>query len=271
MSEHKKTTEDAPSAAPSAPPKKPSTDTYTKFCKYIDTIKGRDKLSKIVQYGSRSIKYYLLTADPKSEWGHRFDGLYSTTATGRKLFRMGKSLNEIETLRNLLAKGDDNDPIKYYLSLVKQFGFMSYWFFDNIGYLIRAKFSRADKKSSGLYASYGWFVGSVCGLLLALYDFQKVSGKLVNKIKQYKEAKQAAKDGVSDAAAALKKDVLALGTKRMKAAEDIVRYWLDCIVSGTSAELPQRVGLTAPHDGIIGVMGMLSAGINAYQIWRDDK
>jgi len=266
MSEQKKTDD-----APPAVPKKPPTDVYTKFCKYLDAIKGRDKLSKIVQYGSRSAKHYLLAADPKSEWGHRFDGLYSTTATGRKLFRMGKSLNEIETLRNLLTKGDENDPIKYYLSIVKQFAYMSYWFFDNIGYLIRAKFSRVDKKSTGLYASYGWFVGSVCGLLLALYDFQKVTAKLVNKIKQYKEAKQAARDGASDASNALKRDVLALGVKRMKAVEDIARFWLDCIVSGTSAELPQRVGLTAPHDGIIGLMGATSAAINAYQIWRDDK
>jgi len=249
--------------------KKHRSDVATKFCKFIDTIKGRDKLTKIVQYSSRAAKHYLLAADPKSEWGHRFEGLYSTTATGRKLFRMGKSLNEIETLRNLLTKGDENDPIKYYLTIVKQLSFMSYWFFDNIGYLIRAKFSRADKKSTGLFASYGWFVGSVCGLLIALYEYQKISAKLAKKVPQYREQKD--RDASSDATAALKKDLITLGMKRIKAAEDIVRYWLDCIVAGTSAELPQRIGLTAPHDGIIGFMGATSAAINGYQIWRDDK
>jgi len=268
MSQQKKTDD---VVAPNSDTKKPVTDVYTKFCKYIDTIKGRDKLTKIVQYGSRAVKHYLLTADPKSEWGARFDSLYSTTATGRKLFRMGKTLNEIETLRNVLAKGDENDPMKYYPTVVKQFAFMSYWFFDNIGYLIRAKFSRADKKSIGLYASYGWFVGSACGLLLALYEFHRANTKLAKKIGQYREAKQAAKEGASDAVTALKKEVITLGTKRMKAAEDIVRYWMDCIVAGTSAELPQRIGLTAPNDGVIGVLGAVSAAINAYQIWRDDK
>src|SRR4051812_16782144 len=63
----------------------------------------------------------------------------ATTATGRKLFRVGKSLNEIDTLRGILAKGDEGDAVKYYLQITKQLAFMTYWFFDNIGFGIRAK------------------------------------------------------------------------------------------------------------------------------------
>jgi len=244
----------------------PVRDTLTKFCKFVETIKGRDKITKVVQYSSRAVKHYLLAADPKSDWGQRFDGLYSTTGTGRKLFRIGKSLNEYETLRGLISKGPDGDPIKYYLSVVKQLSFISYWFFDNIGFGIRAKFLKYDKKSTGLYGSYGWTIGSVCGLLIALYEYQKSTAKVAKKIKAYKEAKAAGKD-----IAEMKKELLALGFKRQKSAEDVVRYWFDVIVSASSAELPQAVGLTAPHDGVIGILGAASALINTYQIWRDDK
>jgi peroxin-11B len=238
---------------------------FTRFCKFMDGIKGRDKFSKIVQYGSRAIKHYLLVADAKSEWGQRFDGLYSTTATGRKLFRLLKSANEIETLRNLFVKGE-SDPVKLYLTIVKQLSFITYWFFDNIGYFIRAKFLKFDKRTTGLYGSYGWFVGSLSGFVIALYEYQKATAKFMKKYKTYKEAKEQGKD-IGD----LKRECWEAGAKRLRCAQDIVRYFLDVIVSGSSAELPQRVGLTPPHDGIIGILGALSAAINGYQIWCETK
>lgn len=245
---------------------KPVVDAFTKYNKAMETIKFRDKLTKVVQYGARAAKHYLLLADAKSDWGNRFDGLYSTTATGRKLFRVGKTLNELDTLRGLLLKGDEGDVVKYYLSITKQLAFGTYWLFDNIGFGIRAKFLKFDKKQMGLYGSYGWFIGSLAGLLLAAYEYQKATAKLAKKVKAYKEAKAA---GAADALADAKKEVLAAGAKQRKAVEDVCRFWLDCVVSGTSAELPQRIGLTAPHDGTIGVLGALSAAIAAFQIWRD--
>ncbi len=68
---------------------------------------------------------------------------------------------------------------------------MSYWVFDNIGYGIRAKFLKYDKKSTGLYGSYGWTIGSVCALAIAVLDYQKHTAKCAKKYKAYKEAKSA--------------------------------------------------------------------------------
>jgi len=237
---------------------------FVKFCKFMDGMKGRDKFSKIVQYGARAVKYHLLLADPKSDWGLRFEGLYTTTATGRKLFRVAKSLNELETLRNALAKGNEGDPAKFYLTIVKQFAFMWYWFFDNIGYFVRAKFLKYDKKEVGIVGSYGWTVGSLCGLLIAALEFQKVQNKILKKAKAAKESSGKEKED-------LKSEIRALLSKRVKCVEDLVRYWLDVVVAGTSAELPAALGLATPNDGVIGVMGALSVAINGYQIWRETK
>jgi len=87
-----------------------------KLIKFLDGSKGRDKFCKAIQYGSRSVKWYLLNQDPKSILGQRFDGLYSTTSTGRKLWRLGKSLNEYESIKKML-KQPDSDHIVFYLSL----------------------------------------------------------------------------------------------------------------------------------------------------------
>jgi hypothetical protein len=35
----------------------------------FDSAECRDRFGKMMQYGSRALKYYLLQADPKSEWG----------------------------------------------------------------------------------------------------------------------------------------------------------------------------------------------------------
>lgn len=244
--------------------KKTTVALLAKTAKYIESLKGRDKITKIVQYGSRAIKHYLLASDPKSDWGQRFDGLASATGTGRKLFRMGKTLNEIETLKGLLKKGDEGNTTKYVLSLVKTVSFGTYWFLDNISFLIRAKFSKADKKQIGLYGGYAWFLANISALLITVLDYLKASNKLTKKTSELRKAEGDKKD-----TAELVKEVAELTVKRQKATEDIIRYWCDCVVSSHAAEVPQMVGMSPLHDGQLGFLGVISAGINACQIWRD--
>jgi len=232
----------------------------------MEGSKGRDKFGKIIQYGSRALKYYLLLDDPKSDWGQRFDGLYSTTATARKLWRLLKSLNEFESLYKLFTQKDLGDPVVYYLQVLQKTSYAAYWAFDNVGYLIRAKFLKLDKKEYSIYAAYGWFVGSVAYLLIASYELYKLNGKMAKKSREYKQAKQDGKD-----LAELKKGLVELYKKRVRLVSDVVRFWCDVIVSGQTADIFQQLFGYSVHDGHMGILGVISAVLNSQQIWQETK
>jgi len=231
-----------------------------KFNKFLDGSKGRDKFCKAIQYGSRAIKWYLLSQDPKSKLGQRFDGLYSTTSTGRKLWRLGKSFNEYESIKKLL-KQPDPDSVVFYLNIIGKVAFIPYWFLDNVGYLIRAKFLAYDKKQTTINASYGWFVGCLCSFLLSVYQLYNTHLTLQAQVVAYKQAKQQQKD-IDE----LKKTLVTLYTARLRLYLDSVRYGCDMMVAFDSAELGVKL-----NEGLVGLMGFSSAIINAHQIWQETK
>jgi len=220
---------------------------------------------KIIQYTSRFLKWYILVHNPKSVWGPKFDGLSSTTSTGRKLWRLGKFLNEYEAINKLL---DDPNPdqIIFTLSLIAKLSFIPYWFLDNVGYLIRAKFLKYDKKQTTIYAAYGWFIGSACNLLVSSYEFYKIKIKIEKQFKIVKELKIQNKDN-SEA----RKALLLLWVKRWKLIQDSIRYLCDSIVSFQTADLTNQVFGADINDGIIGILGVISGGLNAFQIWNETK
>jgi hypothetical protein len=92
-------------------------------------LEGRDKINKVVQYGSRAVAFYLLAGDPKSSLGQRFAELYKVSQQGRKFFRIGKSMP-------LAKKGlqimDDKSvsPGTKYLQLINTWGLVRLWGFS---------------------------------------------------------------------------------------------------------------------------------------------
>lgn len=60
----------------------------------ISSLEGRDKLTKVTQYGSRFLAWYLLSNNQNDEWGLRIQKLYKASQQARKSFRFGKSFNE---------------------------------------------------------------------------------------------------------------------------------------------------------------------------------
>ena len=62
------------------------------------TLDGRDKITKILQYTSRFLGWYLAGGTFKTQ-SIRFTALYKALANSRKAFRLGRSMIELEKLR----------------------------------------------------------------------------------------------------------------------------------------------------------------------------
>ena len=66
-----------------------NTITKIAFC-----LEGRDKITKILQYGSRLTAWYYLHQDPNHSVGLQCHHLFKASQQARKAFRLGKSINE---------------------------------------------------------------------------------------------------------------------------------------------------------------------------------
>jgi len=163
-------------------------------------------------------------------------------------------------------KQPQQDQIVFTLSLISKLSFIPYWFLDNVGYLIRAKFLKYDKKQTTIYAAYGWFIGSACNLIVTSYELYKIQIKIEKQFKAVKELKIQNKDN-SEA----RKALLLLWIKRWKLIQDTIRYMCDSIVSFQTADLTQQLFGSNINDGYMGLLGVASGSINAFQIWNETK
>lgn len=64
------------------------------------TLDGRDKITKVFQYLSRFLGWWLAGGSHKNQ-SIRFIALYKSFATSRKAFRMGRSFMELEKIRKI--------------------------------------------------------------------------------------------------------------------------------------------------------------------------
>jgi hypothetical protein len=136
---------------------------------------GRDKFGKFVQYGARFLMYHALQSDPKSDFGIRMRGLFGLIRDARKLSRLLKTLNEYKKLMEILAAPS---PAHHKaLEALSRIGFGAYWFFDNVSWMSKGKVLKYNEKDASWWGGLGWFIGTLCSVLIAavkLYEgFQK--------------------------------------------------------------------------------------------------
>lgn len=63
------------------------------------TLDGRDKITKIVQYGARIMAWWFVNLDPAH--AQRFKDLYKSISKSRGVFRLGRSIDELQKLRSM--------------------------------------------------------------------------------------------------------------------------------------------------------------------------
>lgn len=103
----------------------------------FNQTEGRDKFCKMIQYGSRIIKY---NAEGNNETIHNsFNALFSNMSNARKLFRLFKYFNEWVKAKQIM-KDEKMPQFDKILSLATRLAFAFYWWFDNLVVGCKIKF-----------------------------------------------------------------------------------------------------------------------------------
>ncbi|CAM9599068.1 unnamed protein product, partial [Ectocarpus sp. 8 AP-2014] len=118
------------------------------FVATLRKLDGRDKFTKLMQYGARFLAWWLSARDP--DLSQRVFKLYRTTQRSRKAFRMLKArettlqyTHEVVKLRQILRTAGGNSAssrtafLGYAETLmsVRCLAMGAFWTFDNLNYL----------------------------------------------------------------------------------------------------------------------------------------
>ncbi|GMF24663.1 unnamed protein product [Phytophthora lilii] len=237
----------------------PSLDAFVQlaFC-----LEGRDKLSKLLQYGSRALAFYVLSADPKSDVGRRLSALYKTMQQSRKAFRLGKSLTYYQKLRALSGKKGLSEAQRY-LQFVQNVGMLGYFVTDNLAFASKAQVLRLDADELARRGGIMWFCANVAGFFTAMDNLNAD----VEKEKCVRDILASEDDAAR--VDALNKQLDALRGGRVKKLLAVLKVACDLVVSSNTSgvRLAERITGSKLHDGIIGSVGCVSAAIVLYNTW----
>eukprot|EP00922_Rhytidocystis_sp_ex-Travisia-forbesii_P032295 GHVS01048015.1.p1 GENE.GHVS01048015.1~~GHVS01048015.1.p1 ORF type:complete len:309 (+),score=52.76 GHVS01048015.1:105-1031(+) len=161
------------------------------FVKFLSQTESRDKVTKCLQYGCRAVAWLLL--DTNKDVSARLASLYKTSSDSRKIFRLGKFMNEYVKLRNLarelqhsrkeqqrLMEEDEGSMClcseaitSNTLQFVSRAGFMGYWIFDALSILSKIRVYKGNTPNLAKKAGGLWFIGLVFGLVFELYRLKR--------------------------------------------------------------------------------------------------
>ncbi|KAJ0406135.1 hypothetical protein ATCC90586_000592 [Pythium insidiosum] len=225
-------------------------------------LEGRDKINKIIQYGSRAMAFYLLSMDPKSDMGKRFSELFKVTQQSRKAFRLGKSVTFYKKAMQIM---DDKtlSPWQKYLQLIQSWGMVGFFIYDNMAFLAKAKFMPWNADEAAKRGGILWFCANVAGFMIAMNNINAD----LEKEKCIQDVLKTEEDPAR--IESLRAQVESLRQNRFKKFLAVIKVTCDLIVSSNTSgvRLPERVWGTKLHDGIIGPVGCVSALTVLYNTW----
>ena len=179
-------------------------------------------------------------------------------AVARKLFRLFKSFNEVQTIIKTLKA--DSKPVDKYLAVLTRLAFLFYWFFDNLGVLIKIKFITSLNAANAVRrANKAWLTGLVLTIIGAI----RTLIKLAHESKQLRELKARGSDSMDETQ--LKEQVTKLKTSRRTAIFNLIKALGDSTTASQGLGYPKRFIGVEFNDGIVGVGGFTSAFLNCYQ------
>lgn len=220
-----------------------------KFILFSNKTEGRDKLCKVLQYGSRFLKATLTDPDILQ----RLNGLFSATRDARKIFRLFKSLHEIESILSALS-AESTSTIDTALTVLSRAAFSVYWLLDNLSILGTIKLFNYDTKPISKNAMTAW-------LIAILFNAAGTLKKLIESYNQEDTLRKRKPD--LETRESLKK----LGIQRKTNFLTLLKCIGDFFPAVNGSQLPMQLLGRNIDERVCGLGGLVSGAISCYQAW----
>lgn len=165
------------------------------------TLDGRDKITKTFQYLARFIAWYYEGICCSADAAKPYRALQSSLTNSRKAFRLGKFINELHKLYELMKKTASNYfdkidnggcnvsspervisifPWKTVVTSLRLVGMIGFWAGDNVAFLTKNKFlsSIRSARSAQEFGAKCYFFACWMGLFIASNDLNTQRNEL---------------------------------------------------------------------------------------------
>ena len=209
---------------------------------YQDAV-GRDKTWKFIQNLSRITFYFLTTISGNPTSGERARSLWKNLSNARKGFRLGKSITHADKLQ--IAINSKNKSQTYKLLVVMRRSCLFFHeIFDNFYW-----FSKSDLISSKLSNYYKLWS-------YTLKFWGEFFGMLLNYTEMLRMQQQTIEAGTD-----------AMRSERSKLLRSVVRACCDAGAAFINAKYSQRLVGWSGNDGVLGLLGVVSASTSLLDKW----
>ncbi|WFD33488.1 Peroxisomal membrane protein PMP27 [Malassezia cuniculi] len=224
----------------------------TQLLKFWSTTAGRDKSARTVQYLSRFLAYYTKSVGAPQESVARWASIKSNIGLSRKLFRVGRFL---ENFQSALKALNTTDKVVRYLTVSRQLGYAGYLMLDALQWAQGAKAVRFQKETYekiSKSAARFWLLGLTSSLLAGAYKAYKLNERRAAASRPRPTAEKEAERRV---------ELNKIGAETFAVRLQLLQDACDWINPATST------GILGLSDGTIGLAGVLSSLLGARSQW----
>lgn len=142
------------------------------FIKFTNQSQGRDRIFRATQYACGLSKYFLRNNPASKELVEKLQSLESNMSSGRKLFRLGNTVNSIEATKQNLKLAD---PVLRLCLIVANLNRALYFICDNVLWARNVGLFRDINKARwSLNASRLYFLSLVMSLTRDVYVISQI-------------------------------------------------------------------------------------------------
>ncbi|RKP07734.1 peroxisomal biogenesis factor 11 [Thamnocephalis sphaerospora] len=221
--------------------------------RYAATTMGRDKVYRLVQYFARFLGYYLAQREGyDKQTVQRLANLKSSLGLARKLMRIGKPIEHLQTLVKSFGIHDD---VLRVLAVGRSASLGVYLFFDMLQWVGVYKFQ--DIRAISQKAARFWMIGLALNLNAGLYRARNNTLRLAvaQRAVRAQGGASAASDDTRNELRAARKYFAA--TKRQ-----LLQDSLDILIPSTT------LGYTGLSEGQVGLAGTITSVMGVQSQWN---
>ncbi|OMJ81424.1 hypothetical protein SteCoe_18098 [Stentor coeruleus] len=176
----------------------------------------------------------------------------------RQIFRLGKSLLEINNIRKLLKK-DFLDSFTKTLSILMSISLCARWFFDNLSVLASYKIIDLNHRELTKAATTSWVFALMINFLNILQEMMK----------SYAREAMLRENSIGKTTRWVVNNLNELSKTRRMLRLEIAKNIGDMVIACNGALIPYRVLGKQFSEKWVGIGGVVSALISVYEIWND--
>eukprot|EP00298_Acanthocystis_sp_HF-20_P003078 c13456_g1_i1.p1 GENE.c13456_g1_i1~~c13456_g1_i1.p1 ORF type:complete len:258 (-),score=76.05 c13456_g1_i1:33-740(-) len=222
----------------------------------LNSVVVRDKLLRLVQYGSKIEKF------SSAENQKILRAISSNLGASRRAFRLWKWLEGIDTLRKI----NSDDHLVRTLGYFRHTFLSTYYLFDNLvwcgerGIWKPADFDRFKKLTYTV-----WAIAIFANILLTIRSYQVVIQSILSTGAARKKIVQRRKDGenVDKEMAEITQKMGQLDTKKGDLVQSLIRDVLDFTIPYNLAR-----GGGVVNDNVIGFIGVVTSIMGLFAVWK---